>query len=245
MMFNNKFIACVKVGGKIMRESGDKVYLPFGSEFSIYLKNLDTARAKAKVFIDGAEVTEGVELVIGKNEPLELERYIKNGNMSSGNKFKFIERTESVEQHRGIGAEDGLVRIEYAFELVPAVLSTPGWITSKDWNLPYDPYKAYGTICSTADMFKGSDTIRSRSMSVADAGITVPGSVSDQQFHTTTNFMVTQWHSMVFQLVGQVDGSKVAKPVTVKTKPRCVTCGRQNKATAKFCATCGTSLTIV
>jgi hypothetical protein len=36
--------------------------------------------------------------------------------MNSGNRFKFIERTAQIEDYRGIKAEDGLLRVEYAFE---------------------------------------------------------------------------------------------------------------------------------
>jgi rRNA maturation endonuclease Nob1 len=76
----------------------------------------------------------------------------------------------------------------------------------------------------------------------SDAGITVPGSKSTQSFQTTTvGAMETDRHVLVFKLAG---GSAVTKPVTVKHKPKCVTCGKQNRATAKFCTECGTALEI-
>jgi tRNA(Ile2) C34 agmatinyltransferase TiaS len=46
---------------------------------------------------------------------------------------------------------------------------------------------------------------------------------------------------MVFKLLG---GEAVKEAVTVKAKPKCVTCGHTNKATAKFCNKCGTALEI-
>jgi rRNA maturation endonuclease Nob1 len=52
-------------------------------------------------------------------------------------------------------------------------------------------------------------------------------------------------HSMVIKLLGDLGVNKpVTKPVTVKHKVKCVTCGRQNKAHAKFCTECGTALEI-
>jgi hypothetical protein len=68
--------------------------------------------------VDGQDATEGTWLVIPPNSDLELERFIRNRNIERGNRFKFIERTGEVEAHRGVGAEDGLIRVEYKRELV-------------------------------------------------------------------------------------------------------------------------------
>lgn len=79
-----------------------------------------------------------------------------------------------------------------------------------------------------------------------DVGITVPGSKSTQSFTTTyMNALEAEKHTIVLKLLGETeDNQPVTKPVTVKHKPRCVTCGKQNKATAKFCTECGTALEI-
>jgi len=46
-------------------------------------------------------------------------------------------------------------------------------------------------------------------------------------------------------LLGETPENKpVIAPITVKEKPKCQTCGKQNKATSNFCSACGTSLTI-
>lgn len=116
MMYSDKFVLAIKCNGQILREDKDTVYLPFGSEYVIYLKNLETRRAKVRVWIDGTEATDGIDLVVSPGQAIDLERSIRNGNLTAGNKFKFIERIAEIEQHRGIGGEDGLVRIEWAFE---------------------------------------------------------------------------------------------------------------------------------
>ena len=79
-----------------------------------------------------------------------------------------------------------------------------------------------------------------------DAGITVSGSKSTQSFTTTTvGAMDPEKFSMVIKLLGETpDNKPVLKPVTVKAKPKCTTCDKQNRATAKFCTECGTSLEI-
>ena len=83
-------------------------------------------------------------------------------------------------------------------------------------------------------------------MGFNDAGITVSGSRSDQKFSTTyMGAMNSEKFSMVIRLLGETpDNRPVLKPVTVKAKPKCVTCGRLNKATAKFFVECGTALEI-
>ena len=110
-MYNQKLIASLKANGKILREYKDTVYCPFGQEYSILLKNLNTVRAVVNVYIDGENVVPG-GLVLNAGQEVDLERSIKNGNLTEGNRFKFIERTGAVEQHRGVKLEDGIVRIE-------------------------------------------------------------------------------------------------------------------------------------
>ncbi len=237
MMYESKLAAAIKVDGKVLREFKDTVHIPFGSEYTVLLKNLNTTRAVANVFIDGENAVPG-GLVVDPGREIDLERWIKNGNLTEGNRFKFIERTGSVEQHRGIGIEDGLVRIEFQFEL-PAVVPNydsflrsvkPGWITASG-----------ATYSSVSPTNASLNSVNVSAQSYNDVGITVPGSHSAQKFHTAhVGALESTKHSMVFKLFG----GTMPKPITVKHKPKCVTCGKQNKATSKFCQECGTALEI-
>jgi hypothetical protein len=79
-----------------------------------------------------------------------------------------------------------------------------------------------------------------------DAGITVAGSESHQQFSMAGGFPVEATSTViVLRLRGEVAGQPVAAAVTVDMKPICTTCGKTNKATMKFCGECGTSLCAV
>lgn len=40
MVYSNQLVAAVKCKGKIMREKKGNIFLPFGSEYSILIKNL-------------------------------------------------------------------------------------------------------------------------------------------------------------------------------------------------------------
>lgn len=115
-MFNKNFVVVVKANGKILREFNDIVRLPFGTEYSILLKNLDTRRAVVNVEVDGDDVLGGYRLIIDGNDEIELKRFVVNGDLFSGPKFKFIEKTEKISNRRGDKVSDGILRIEYQFE---------------------------------------------------------------------------------------------------------------------------------
>ena len=256
------------------------------------------------IFIDGDNIVEG-GLVINAGQEVNLERYIKNGNLTEGNRFKFIERTAAIEDGpRGIKLEDGLIRIEFQYEqprpvinlnnIVGGLQYPPGvrgmtseypgvadkysksinnsWGTSYSANVngamrgvdfssngaataqaasaQVDKYCADNGIVNKMEMHDGAATMdwmdAEVTRSVNDVGITVPGSKSTQKFqHVTMGIMETEKHSMVIKLLGETpDNKPVLQPVTVERKPECVTCGKKNKAHAKFCTECGTALEI-
>ena len=297
MMYQSKLVASLKANGKILREFKDTVYIPFGSEYSFLLKNLHTTRAVVNIFIDGDNIVEG-GLVINAGQEVNLERYIKNGNLTEGNRFKFIERTAAIEDGpRGVKLEDGLVRIEFQFEKPPMRVSDlPEWqkrsifgpmfgdhggivgsSNTSEYPGTTDKFsKSMGTYSqvNVNGMLRGVDFSQNGAAMQASAsaaidkvvphatelhdgmatmdwcqnevGITVPGSKSTQKFQTTyMNAMEAEKHSMVIKLLGETpDNKPVLKPVTVERKPECVTCGKKNKAHAKFCTECGTALEI-
>ncbi len=230
MMYNSKLAVALKSAGKVLRESNETVKLPFGSEYSVLIKNLNSVRALVKIEIDGEDVGDGTRFVIDPNDNVELERFIKNGNLKKGNRFKFIERTRNIEKHRGIGVEDGLVRVEFNFERQLQVF-------------PQHTVRSYGG----ANIEEYTCSISNDSAPLNDAGITVPGSVSNQQFNNANSFPVeNETHVLILKLLGQTeDNQRVVKAVAVKTKTKCITCGHRDKVTSKFCSECGTSLTIV
>src|ERR1039457_6291538 len=116
MMYQNKLVAAIKTNGKVLREFGETVRLPFGREFSLFLKNLNSVRCQVNIEIDGKDIADGNAFIVAANGSMDIERFLKNGNLNSGNKFKFIERTERVEEHRGgPQVEDGIIRVSFEF----------------------------------------------------------------------------------------------------------------------------------
>ena len=262
-MYNQKLVASIKSKGKVLREFKDTVYIPFASEYSILLKNLNTTRAVVSVFIDGENAVPG-GLVIDPGRTVDLERWIKNGNLSEGNKFKFIERTGAIEDGpRGIKLEDGLIRVEYQFEQ-PRPVIQPLWDATKiygnvyasggitrgisgstgDWAGPASA--TYSSVTASGATLNSVNVSAQAASFQNEVGITVPGSKSEQKFVTAhVGILDSTVHNIVLRLVGDLgDNKPVTKPVTVAHKPKCVTCGKQNKAHAKFCTECGTALEI-
>jgi len=144
MVYSHQFVAAVKVNGSILREATGRVAVPFGSEYAVYLKNLASVRAMARVEIDGTDATEGTWLILAPNSSMDLERFIRNGNLQSGNRFKFIKRTQKIEEARGIKGEDGLVRVEYKFEKLPdPEVHTHHYDHYHYSHYPYWPYWPY------------------------------------------------------------------------------------------------------
>lgn len=335
-MHNEKLVIALKSHGKILREFKDTCYIPFGQEYSILIKNLNSVRVQLRIQVDGQDATEGCSLVVNPNSSLELQRFIKNGNMHEGNRFKFIERTAGIEQHRGVQIEDGLIRVEFQFEKVlpkPITIPVihehhdyyyhhPYWTRPKPYYPPYNPWrdgevwcdtKVQSTFTSTSAStereqytsgVEGNNSVfvnqvqcgsglsqnsgemargitcsaggKSEAQQLADhyrakqdaamaeehvmerkgllrdlpkneTGITVPGSKSRQQFNWVPDFSVEdEVHVIVLKILGETEtGHVVKEAVIVKRQVRCTTCGKHNKATAKFCSECATSLEIV
>lgn len=324
-MYSEKLAVAIKVGGKVLREEGDTVKIPFGSEYAIYVKNMNSVRALVRIEIDGESVTDGISLIVEANDDIEIERFVKNRNMDTGLKLKFIERTQKIEDGpRGIKTEDGLIRVEYEFErepakIVPSPIFRPTYY-STPWQAPavhhhhhytkqdfLNEYKGTGdfvtrdgvtyseaqmkaprsasplrsmtkgisadavnglnnafmshtmdasaSAASTEMSFSSNATIDSMPVEqlrevktsgfpeLNDKGITVGGSVSTQAFKSGARFPTDgQKHIMIIKVLGAVGEQPVTKPVTVKTKVECPTCGTKNKFGTKFCRECGAGL---
>lgn len=273
-MYNQKMAACLKANGKVLREFKDEVYVPFGQEYSILLKNLNSVKALVTITIDGQDVAEG-GLVVNPNSEFELERFIKAGNLKSGNRFKFIQRTAGIEKHRGIKVDDGLIRIEFKYER-PPVQQFNNWPNRLGgYNDHWNSSPMYGNLRSLNAVSKGisGDSLigstsaincsaafadsspqlmnmsvgTAQSLSAPEVGITAPGSVSDQKFVEAAWFATeAETHVMVLRLFGETEtGKQIVQPVTVKHAPVCGMCGHRNKARAKFCSECGAGLELV
>lgn len=264
MTYCKKFVASVKCKGNILREQGDDVYLPFGSEYSLILKNLHSRKASVNVEIDGQDTIDG-SLIIGPNETVELERFIEDNNLNRGHRFKFIEKTQEISDHRGDKVEDGLIRIEFTFEQEYPTYNFKHTVIKSDPYPYYPPFTFTGGVFSS-DLSNIGSSVRGIkrsdekcisenevscynissdvSKNLNDEGITVKGSESNQKFvqgHIGI-LDVSTTETIIFNLKGYTGELKVVKPITVKTKIKCSTCGKKNRSNNRYCSGCGTAL---
>jgi len=114
MTYKDQFVVEIRSNNKILRMRDDFVYLPFGSEYSIYLKNLSSRRASVKIHVDGQDVLDYSSLILDPNSSTELEGFL-SGTVAR-NKFKFIKKTKEIQEHRGDKIDDGMIRVEFAYE---------------------------------------------------------------------------------------------------------------------------------
>jgi len=249
MMYNKQFVAVIKCNGSILRErSGGSVYLPFGSEYSILLKNKHSYNALVSVEIDGEDVLKGHQLIVGPNKSEELKGWMRS--MKKTNKFKFLKKTKQIQQHRGDRIDDGLVRISYQFEKPPEPVT---WITSNHEYINYGNTKRGSCAKATwtgDSSYSSGDTVNcyslsaSSSLPLSDEGVTGKGAKINQGYtYGSVGELERETHTIVLQLKGITKRKKtVKKPITVKTKRKCDMCGKRSFSAAKFCSRCGNYL---
>jgi len=267
-MYHNKLVATVKSNGKVLREDNGTVYLPFNSDYSILLKNLNSQRASVSITIDDEDILNGSSLIVDANSDLELERWLTDDN-NCGPKLRFMEKTEEIREARGENnGMDGIVRISFRYEK-PFVLPS---YDPKVYRV-YDPYytdpwykTTFGDIqninvgsnvtncvdgATQVSYTSSSDQLYSGNIRGIAAphetknedGMTVKGEDSDQKFSNTFLFgLEDEEHVICLQLKGDVNQKKVKKAVTTKTPKVCSKCHQKNDWNAKFCKRCGNNL---
>lgn len=272
-MYSNKLVACVKSNGHVLREKGENVYLPFGSEYTLWFKNEHTRKVQISVSIDGTDVLFGKSLIISPDDTADLKGFIRDMNGHDNRAFKFITKTKAISDFRGDKIEDGLIKVTYQFEneIKPFILPNhimktnntnstwQNYHTYTPWNNPtpdvytsnsnnirndsignnditFDTYSSKDILATTqyndvAPLSKGI----TRGMSF-DPGITVEGSNTGQSFNSGyINSLELKIHSMIFQLKGFDANEEVTKPITVKTKKQCPTCGKNWPSDFEYC----------
>jgi hypothetical protein len=248
-MYYKNFVVAIKTGGKILKDHKGEVLLPFKSEYSLVLKNLNSVRACASISIDGRDVLDGKRIIVPANSSVELERFL-DGCDNSGHKFKFIEMTDKIAAHRGETIDDGIVRVEFWFEQPLFALTTTYWDNSFTPYISYTRPRVYDNVNTTATFPDHVVSSTSCYANVArqasftyDSGITVSGAESKQGFQTGHIGTLESTSSViVIRLAGEHGAIKVTKPVTRTSTIECNTCGTRNKSWYSYCNECGNNL---
>jgi len=258
MTFKDNFVVCIKSDGKILREKGEYVNLPFNSEYSILLKNLDSRKAAVSIEIDGQDVLDGDRLIVEPNSDIELEGF-KKGNKVT-NKFKFVKKTDKISDYRKDRIDDGFIRVEVTYEEEMSY-SWYSWYYCdprycRYWlpylnNIDYKDgasniyFNSYSSQCSFIDGVKNECKTKSLEFSnnPEDLGITVKGDNSDQKFKKGYVKKLESNSSVIIIRLKGISGNKeIKKPLFVNSKLRCDVCGKICKSNDKYCSYCGNCL---
>jgi len=255
-MYKNDFVVVLKNNGHILREIDNIVSLPFGEEYSILCKNLNSRRALIDIQVDGKDVLNNKKIIINGNDEIELKGFMDGMNIK--NRFKFIQKTKEISEYRGDFIDDGIVRVHFQFE---KPVKEPEYYIYNDFSY-MEPTKLKSNslgqysnefFCNSIHNFcdtgisNSTDKISTRNMSRSinnEEGITVKGSQCNQRFREGyIGELESSSYVITLKLKGITDNNHIVyKPITIKTKLKCETCGKASKSHAKFCDRCGTSL---
>ncbi|MBE3084806.1 MAG: zinc-ribbon domain-containing protein [Bacteroidetes bacterium] len=179
------------------------------------------------------------------------------------NAFRFIQKTKEIIDCRGDRIDDGIIRVSFRFErkTEERTVYHENHVTRHHYHdyYPYWDYPWYSrpAIWGSCGTFTQSNAVGSTTTSTVnycasllnnlplpDEGITVKGSEVNQGFvNGYTNELESNTKVITIRLCGMMtSGVEVKEPITIKTRFKCETCGRESQSSAKFCVNCGTIL---
>ena len=91
-----------------------EVAVPFNSEYQLRIKNGHSLRATAKVYIDGALVSQLGDFVVPSSGSIDLERFLDR-SLTEGKRFRFVS-LDHPDVDDPSRAENGLIRVEFRLE---------------------------------------------------------------------------------------------------------------------------------
>ena len=203
MAYANDFVVAIRKAGsgEVLRDikgkNGERdVFIPFGSEYEIYVKNKSLYNVAAQVFIDGMDAFGGQKIVIKAGDSTVLKRFMVDGDKDKGKRFKFV----SVESgHEGIvdpdSRENGLIQVKFFKEKTycrqpdvpyvkkgepiypPFVPVYPPYVPGCPWepcSAPYKPYRMTwsGTTGDADSLRYGAENICDENICDCDSGNT-------------------------------------------------------------------------
>ncbi len=250
-MYNQQFVLAVLNNGSPVREINGKVTLPFGSEYKIRLKNKNTVRANARVYIDGRKVSGLGDFILHAGETLDLERFLDE-SMAEGNRFKFVPLSDS-RVNDPTDSNNGIIKVEFYLEEVFKI----------DWNIPIYPiyppkpvypisptpypnpgYRGTGTFTvsnsAVGDVSNFNINHVSANVDTGQAGATVEGGQSNQKFvegdYFNTSTLPT---TLTLKIQGPREHAVSPRPNPRPQRRFCSSCGSGRRKSDKFCSGCG------
>lgn len=263
MAYDSQFVLCVLHKGSPVREIGSVVHLPFHSEYKVRVKNKHSfLRAKARVSIDGRQVSNLGDFILQPNETLDLERFLDE-SMTKGRRFKFVPLGDS-RVNDPTDEENGIIKVEFYRETQtifrPPIRPLrkgfsprrPGGDGTIDVNWVNDnssfTYTGGGGGTTSSCYVSNSIMPINDSYVPEDAGATVEGGHSGQSFVYGSDFQTEAYPVTLELAIRGVDRREMdwddrpRQPRQPKKRIKfCPNCGSRRHGMAKFCDSCGTA----
>ena len=248
-MFSNNYVVAVKGStNKVLREISGTVYLPFHSEYSILLKNNNSHRCVCSVEIDGTDVLGGNELIVDSQGSLNLERFMVDGDLTKGQRFKFVPLSDSRVSDPS-SSDNGIIEVKFWKEIDRTYYFPPVKAATPFRCYPLTNIRGTGdfhsdnVFMSSMDMSSGNNpevNTNAFQCCAGTPGATVEGSVSNQSF-TYGDFQGKDGAPTIIRLKML---SCDREEVTVQKTKRihCTKCGKKSSFFDSFCRHCGTRL---
>ncbi len=264
MAYDSQFVLCVLHNGSPVREVGGKIHLPFHSDYKVRVKNKHSfLRAKARVWIDGRQVSNLGDFILKPNETLDLERFLDE-SMTSGNKFKFVPLGDS-RVNDPTDEENGIIKVEFyrekRWEPPQPMISTswtigspnitgscnPNWVYNQSATIGDQTFTGGGGGTTSCSVNYVSNNIVYDSYIPENAGATVEGGHSGQSFVYGFDFQTETYPVTLEVRIRGIDRREIdwedhSNPSRQKKRIKfCPSCGAKRHGMAKFCASCGTA----
>lgn len=259
-MFKQNTVISIRVGKNFLPDNDSIIKIPFGSEYSILIKNLNNSPINVRMFIDGIQNGQEKGFVIKEKDSLEL-----NSFFISNNAFKFINKSKELNERRNENIEDSLIRFE-----VDILKENKNNISLKDFNdlikktkinpNPYEKEKSHekpwefpkvnlnehpflperknilgGNYNPYEQVFCTNSVVN-----YSNEGITVPGNKVEQQEINNfieSNYIKESSFCFIFKLEGIVESLDLKKE-----KKSCTVCGKSYKSKFNYCPIDGSYL---
>jgi hypothetical protein len=197
-MFNNHFVLSVLQDSKILKEAGDRVEVPFDTEYTIRLRNKHRNPCAVDLYIDGELVNTTGHIIIFGNDYSDITGFLKSNGI--GNKFVFTKTTNpKVRQENE--PENGVIEARFYLQkeqiIVPTVVERPVWIFRDNYIYPQWPYPPFQLFCNDNIYTIGADFSQNNSSSCNTAGSTVAGDVFSYVEQSTMKFKLETEPSII------------------------------------------------
>jgi len=262
MAYGSDFVLAIMHKGSPVREINGKVHVPFSSEYKVRLKNKHSyLRAKARVWIDGRQVSNLGDFILQPGQTLDLERFL-DASLSQGNRFKFVPLSDSRVNDPTDG-NNGVVKVEFYRENDfkidwPKTVSPVKPYTGRgstgdpDWtftsNPNWTPFETLTFNSQSLGSTKISSTMSMNFLACAATmpanGATVEGDISNQQFVQGADFTTDLFPTTLTLQIRGIENSGSPKISIVPSEGKkvrfCSNCGkRRSRRSDKFCGRCG------